>query len=202
MKQPHVVGLDLSLTSTGIATAGRVTRTARVGQDGVTRLPLADRTRAICDLGRLICFHAHLLPEEAGAGAHFDEYRPDLVMIEAPDVSRSSGGLVERIQLYHEVVRLLVLNQILFGTVTSPVLKGYATGNGGMDKGKKRVLAAVAEQWPEYGKVNNDEADAIVLAAMGRDWLTGQRRVPDGQSASWLHRPSTQWPTGVTPWVA
>ncbi len=197
---PHVAGLDLGLTSSGLATAGRYARTTRIGQKGITLLPLRERVEAIKALGRSIVARIHLTDMEAPGGASFDEYRPDLVLIEAPDTSSRYGGLVERIQLYHEVARLLVDNRIPFGIVPSPILKGYATGNGGVDKGKKRVMAAVHELWPEYGEVNDDEADAIVLAAMAKDRLTGLRRVSAAQSLGWLGRPSIQWPTD-TKWA-
>lgn len=200
MRQPHVVGLDTGLVCTGLATAGRTMRTAKIGQAGVTKLPLGQRTKAIVGLGAAIVNQCYLSSDEMPDV--LDPWRrPDLVVMEAPDVSNSFGGLVERIQLYHEIARRLVEIQVPFATVPSPILKGYATGNGGVDRGKKRVMAAVMETWPEYGKVNDDQADGGVLAAMGLDWLTGQRRVPDTQALDWLHRPSIQWPTGVR-WVS
>ena len=191
MTQPHVVGLDTGLTCTGLATAGRTTRTAKIGQKGVTILPLAERTRAIIRLG------ANIVDQCCEPTC-----RPDLVVMEAPETSRAFGGLIERIQLYHEIARSLLDMRIPFAIVPSAILKGYATGNGGVDPKKKRVMAAVAELWPEYGKVkvNDDESDAIVLAAMGLDWLTGQRRVPAEQCAKWLHHKSNQWPAGVPNW--
>jgi hypothetical protein len=199
-RQPHIVGEDLGLTCAGIATAGLVKRTAKIGKPGITKLPLADRVDEIMWLGHQIAETSLLTTDEMRAtGAPYR--RPDLVVIEAPDVSRGYGGLVERIQLYHDVVSRLAQVRIPFAIVPSPVLKGYATGNGGIDKKKARVMAAVAELWPEYGKVNDDESDAIVLAAMGLDLLTGQRRVPDKQALAWLNRSSVQWPTDLR-WVA
>lgn len=196
MTQTHVVGLDTGLTCTGLATAGRVMRTARIGQKGVTLLPLRLRTKAIVDIGANVVNRCHLTRDEAPDVIHWQR-RPDLVVMEAPDTSSAFGGLVERIQLYHEIARSLLALCIPFAIVPSAILKGYATGNGGVDPKKKRVMTAVAELWPEYGKVNDDESDAIVLAAMGHDWLTGQRRVPDAQALGWLNRTSVQWPTDV-----
>lgn len=194
-----MVGLDTGLTCTGFATAGRTARTAKIGQKGVTILPLHLRTEAIVDIGANITNQCYLSHEEAPDVPNRWR-RPDLVVMEAPETSRAFGGLIERIQLYHEIARTLLDRRIPFAIVPSAVLKGYATGNGGVDPKKKRVMAAVAELWPEYGKVNDDESDAIVLAAMGLDWLTGQRRVPDERSADWLRRPSVQWPPNAG-WV-
>lgn len=195
MTQPHVAGLDTGLTCTGLATAGRTARTAKIGQKGVTILPLHLRTKAIVDIGANVVNQCYLSRDEAPDVP--DRWRrPDLVVMEAPETSRAFGGLIERIQLYHEIARSLLALCVPFAIVPSAVLKGYATGNGGVDPKKKRVMAAVAELWPEYGKVNDDESDAIVLAAMGLDWLTGQRQVPDVQAA-WLHRTSIQWPTRI-----
>lgn len=200
---PHVVGLDTGLTCTGLATAGRVMRTARIGRKGVTLLPLADRVEAIMDLGKAILDQAPLTPDEVAHGCPNAWRRPHLVMLEAPDTSSAFGGLVERIQLFHEVTRFLVAARIPFATVPSAILKGYASGNGGVDPRKKRVMAAVRELWPEYGVLNDDESDAVVLAAMGLDKLTGQRRVSDARSADWLARPSIQWPADLpeAPWI-
>ncbi len=200
---PHVVGLDTGLTCTGGATAGRVVRTVRIGQAGVTKLPLMDRVETITDLGRAVLDWMYLTPEESPPRYPKAWRRPDLVMMEAPDTSSAFGGLVERIQLYHEIARALVEMRVPLAIVPSAVLKGYATGNGGHQGGKKRIIAAVNELWPEYGKVNDDEADAAVLAAMGLDKLTGQRRVSPERSAEWMDlprpngRPPVQWPEGL-----
>lgn len=196
MIQPHVVGLDTGLTCTGLATAGRTSRTARIGQKSVTLLPLLLRTKAIVDIGANVVNQCYLSRGEA-PDVPDRLRRPDLVVMEAPETSRAFGGLIERIQLYHEIARSLLSLAIPFAIVPSAILKGYATGNGGVDPKKKRVMAAVAELWPEYGKVNDDESDAIVLAAMGLDWLTGQRRVPDAQALDWLYRASIQWPARI-----
>lgn len=199
MRQPHVVGLDTGLTCTGLATAGCVMRTAKIGQIGVTKLPLAQRTKAIVDLGGAVIRQCYLSASEAPDVSDWWR-KPDLVVMEAPDVSRGYGGLVERIQLYHEIARTLADLGVPYATVPSPVLKGYATGNGGVDPKKARVKAAVAKLWPEYGalgEINDDQADGGVLAGMGLDWLTGQRRVPEAQSTKWLHHKSNQWASDV-----
>ena len=199
---PHVVGLDTGLTCTGLATAGRVMRTARIGRKGVTLLPLAARVEAIVDLGAAVIDRAYLTRDEAPLRHPAAWRRPHLVMLEAPDTSSAFGGLIERIQLFHEITRALIATGVPFATVPSAILKGYATDNGGVDPRKKRVMAAVRELWPEYGVLNDDESDAAVLAAMGLDKLTGQRRVSDAQSADWLARTSIQWPAAlpVAPW--
>jgi len=189
---PHVAGIDTGLVCTAVATAGRTARVVKIGRTGITKLPLGERTDAIVDLGLGVVDLIYLRPEEM-PGMAWMFRKPGLVLIEAPDVSNAFGGLVERIQLYHEIVRSLSATRISYGIVPSAILKGYATGNGGVDKNKKRVKAAVAQLWPEYGKVNDDQADGIVLAAMGLDKLTGHRRVPDAQAEDWLNRPSIQW---------
>lgn len=189
---PHVVGLDLSLTRTGIATAGADTRHAHVGQDGITTLPLHKRTDAIVWLGEQIEL-------EWLWGGEW----PDLVMIEAPDVSRGYGGLVERVSLYHEVCSRLIKHEIPFGTVPSPVLKGYATGNGGHAGGKKRIIDAVKEVWPEYGtEIKSDEADAIILANMGLHRLVGRGRVDGERETKWLLHASNLWPSELRTRIA
>jgi hypothetical protein len=204
---PHVVGIDTGLTCTGAATAGRTVRTTRIGQVGVTKLPLMERVGTVISLGAAVLDWAylnwvHLTPEDE-VMAPVGWRRPDLVMMEAPDTSNAFGGLVERIQLFHETARALVKVRVPLAVVPPAVLKGYATGNGGHQGGKKRIIAAVNELWPEYGKVNDDEADGAVLAAMGMDKLTGLRRVPAAQSAEWMDlprkngHPPVRWPANL-----
>lgn len=195
----YVTGYDLSLTRSGVAHGGDLIGTAALGIAGVTNLPLAQRYRTISHLSTDLTVLGTNPGMQPG---HTPDYRarelPALAMIEAPDTSRAYGGLPERLYLYGKLVERLDAIGIPVATVPSGVLKGYATGNGGSQGGKARLRGPAQELWPEYfpegRKVTHDEVDALVLAQMGWDWLTGRSRVPAQQRTDWLARPSIQWP--------
>lgn len=147
---PCVVGLDLSLTSTGFAVATAVMRNAeaikRPQHKGVARL------RSLRD-----------------AIVHrVDGIKPELVVIEGYSFgSRAShahslgelGGVV-RVALTELGVRWVDL--------PPSTLKKYATGKGNADKG---LMLAEAVRRLGYAGSSNDEADALWLACAGHHLL-------------------------------
>jgi Holliday junction resolvasome RuvABC endonuclease subunit len=150
-----VIGLDTSLTGTGIASSAGWCE--RVGREGVTKLPLAQRVEAVDDLVDRILFTAG---------------EADLWVIELPAFSRSGGGAVERHALWWLLVRRLTRGIGAGDLVTvAPNLRAlYATGKGGA--AKSAVNDAVARRLPQF-ETNGDDnlCDAVVLCAMGCDWL-------------------------------
>lgn len=154
----RVVGLDLSLTGTGLAdAAGMVVEVARFGSPADDRT-VAGRSRRLRHLAGRI--HDRILL----AG------RPDLVVVESPAYSSSTGKAHDRSGLWWLVVARLTGSGVVVVEVTTQHLKMYATGRGtGVDKDD--VLAAVVRRYPGVNVGKNDEADALVLAAMGRRYL-------------------------------
>ncbi|WP_280448428.1 hypothetical protein [Nocardia brasiliensis] len=147
-----VVGLDLSLTSTGIAVhgpdippwCGTIESTGKDSDGWGTRY------RRLGDLmGRI------LPPIPDGA----------LVVMEAPAYSRSTGKAHDRSGLWW------MLYDILAGTTRTvvPVLPNvrakYATGKG--NASKDQVLAAAVRRYASIDITGNDTADAVVLMAIG-----------------------------------
>jgi Holliday junction resolvasome RuvABC endonuclease subunit len=151
--RPRVCGIDPSLTGTGIAsTLGWCELT---GRNGITTMPIWDRTDAINAL-------AHHIVDLAG--------HPHLAVIEQPAAAKAYGGASERAGLFWEITRLLRARGIPIAEVTPSQLKLYATGKGQCPK--EMVVDAVARRWPAYETSgNNNLCDAIVLAAMGADTL-------------------------------
>jgi Holliday junction resolvasome RuvABC endonuclease subunit len=158
-----VVGLDLSLTSSGLAriTWGRdrtvVTETWHRGEAGVTTLPdPADRCTALHRLKADIVEWAH--------PAH-------LVVVEklVPNpVSRSTN---ERAALWYLTVSALVSRGSSVVEVHPGTLKRYATGRGGAPKQEMR--AAAKANFPGVVTACSDEDDALWLAALGVQVLDG-----------------------------
>jgi crossover junction endodeoxyribonuclease RuvC len=158
-----VVGLDLSLTSTGIATIHRDDSiTLRgIGSKGRAGATLPERRHRLDQLGE--CIVQHVL-----------DASPHLVVIEAPAFSRTTGHQHDRSGLWWLVVNRLVLSRFVSGPTTVVEASGtsrckYATGKGNAHK--DQVLAAVVRRYTSVEVTGNDTADALILAAMGRRWL-------------------------------
>ena len=156
MSTPRVVGLDLSLTCTGVAridrgdALGHETQVRRVVSKPTKDPTLADRSRRLRRLAgdtTALC---------AGAS---------LVVVEGPSYASTSGAAHDRAGFWWLVVGRLTGAGLNVVEVPPASLKTYATGKG--NAGKDDVLTAVVRRYPDVTFAGNDEADALVLAAMG-----------------------------------
>ena len=144
-----VLGLDLSLTSTGAATEDRTWRIKPkpVRQDAP--LPMRfTRHRVI---------RSQILDILA-------EVRPELVVVEGPSHGSQHGHEHERGGLWWAVLDLVDLADIEIAVATPNMIKKYATGKGNADK--DIVLSAANRRFPWF-EGGNDEADALWACAMG-----------------------------------
>jgi crossover junction endodeoxyribonuclease RuvC len=142
-----VIGLDLSLASTGVASSLGWTERIRSKPHPRPLTRLRDIRDSVLDM--------------VGTKA-------DLVVLEGLAASREVGSL-ERTGLWYLVVESIDRRGIPWAAVAPTALKKYATGRG--NAGKDEVLAAVIKRFPDYDVCGNDEADALVLMAMGADHL-------------------------------
>lgn len=145
-----VIGLDLSLSSTGIASSHpgwceRIRIGPRADDPAQMKRLRTIRDRVILLLGR-----------------------PDLVVVEGLAVASQTGQHLTRAGLWHLVMERID-REFPWAEVPPATLKKYATGKG--NAGKDEVLAAVIKRFPNVEVRGNDEADALVLAAMGADHL-------------------------------
>lgn len=141
-----VIGLDISLTSTGIASRGWTTRIRSAGKNDAT---LYQRRARILGVARQVldyCTHA------------------DLVVIEGPSYESKYGHPHDRSGLWWLIVHQL--GGVPVVEVAPKCRARYATGKGGDDKAA--VMREVARRFPWFDG-GDDEADALVLAAMGYD---------------------------------
>jgi Holliday junction resolvasome RuvABC endonuclease subunit len=159
---PNVIGLDLSLTATGVA-ADDGNRTIKVRSTGMARLvELRDRVQGECHR------HPTLESQIWCAGGRCDN-RPDLVVIEGYSMgtarqSSHAHGLGE----LGGVVRLWMWEAgVPYVDIPPACLKKYATGAGNAKK--EAVLIAAVKRGAEVR--DNNEADAWWLRAMGMDAL-------------------------------
>jgi crossover junction endodeoxyribonuclease RuvC len=160
LTQPVVVGLDPSLTATGLASSNGWCEAigyqkARTKDPGITTLPHPSRYQAMREV-------LHRITQAIG--------NPALVVMETPAFSRSGGGAHERAWLWWQIYGHLLSREIPVGLMGTGQRCTYATGKG--NASKEAVVDAVARRWPawETGGDNN-LADAVVFMAAGRDWL-------------------------------
>ena len=178
----RVVGIDLSLASTGLAVYypdGRaaVDSIKTVGKRGDS---LADRAARIA----LIADTVMLWPGTT-----------DLIVVEAPSFGAAGGSTWDRAGLWWEVVgRSVRLARV--ATVNPTTRAKWAAGSGRSDKAA--VAAAIARRMPNVDLANSDESDALALALMGAQWLgwlaTSSRVQADavnGSGAVWPEVPAS-----------
>lgn len=164
--QPFVIGIDLSLTATGLAdldldslTFDNVHTFGTKGKRGDKYAQRGDRLRGMADY----------IYRWATAGP----LDPELVVIEGPAFGNTKGSQFDRSGLWWLVVDKFQSEGIRVLVVPPKTRAKYATGNG--NSGKDVVLAHAIEQYVPIldgrGIANDNEADAVVLAAMGARYL-------------------------------
>lgn len=149
MSAPRVVGIDLSLTSTGLADSQG--RSHRIQTKAIHGVP---ETVERLDL---------IANTVMGFAMAVDDL--SLAVVEGPSYSSTGGQQHTRGGLWWIAATRLVEVAAPILVVTPGQLKMYATGNGGA--GKDAVLAAAIKRYPAHDITGNDVADAVVLAAIG-----------------------------------
>jgi crossover junction endodeoxyribonuclease RuvC len=157
MGEPRVIGLDLSLLSSGVA--------GNAGGGWVARIRTMPSTEP-AQLPRLRWIRGAVM----GYTRH-----ADLVVVEGLAFGSQTGQHLTRAGLWHLVMDRIDAAGIPWAQVIPGTLKRYATGKG--NASKDTVLAAVVRRFPVVEVTNADQSDALVLAAMGADHL-GHPLVP------------------------
>lgn len=173
----RVVGLDLSLTSTGMSDGQSIQ---------AVQTSSAQSTEGRLDHIWAACMDYTLSPSEwADGGPHGT--RADLVVIEGIAFG-AKGSAKDRLAGLHWIIRTgLWRRDIPFTIITPTELKLYTTGKG--TASKTEMVAALATRHGldlsmhkvTHGKY--DMADAYALAAMGYHWfhqpLTARAELPE-----------------------
>lgn len=170
----RVAGLDISLTGTGIATLGG---TSRVPTTGRRRDTIVQRNARMAHITDAVLTAVGIV---------------DLACVEGPSHHSVGGSVWDRGGLWWRIVAALCARDIPVAIVPPTSRAKYATGNGAARK--TAVLEAARHR---YGAIvdTDDEADALVLRAMGLDWL-GQplATVPDTHRVTLA---GVQWPERI-----
>jgi Holliday junction resolvasome RuvABC endonuclease subunit len=174
-----VIGIDPSLTATGLA------RLTLANTSGVRPVRIVETCvkRTTGHRNDSVTMRADRLVDIAIDVAGF-ALPCDLVVIEGPSLgSRFSGAAWDRAGLWWRIVGRLGPVAV----VPPAVRARWATGNGRADK--TQVRDAITQLW-EHEVGDHNEADALVLASMGAQWLG---RLPmDGPDPAVLN--SAEWP--------
>lgn len=155
----RVLGIDPSLTSTGVAIVadGRVESVARISCPKPTG-PGAEHVRL-----------AAILADVLRIVGRPGDLRVDAVGIEGPSFSSRGGSSHERAGLWWLITQTLWTWRVPYYVVTPSQRMIYATGSGQADK--DRVIAAVVRRYLEVEVTGNDEADGLIIAAIGARML-------------------------------
>jgi crossover junction endodeoxyribonuclease RuvC len=151
---PLVVGIDLSLTGTGLATSeGICTRITSAGKDGDSWPVREMRMAQLCAKIENWIWN--------------QTWNPQLLVIEGPAYSSNTGHVWDRAGLWWWCYRELPTMDCPIVVVPPNTRAVYATGKG--NAGKPAVVEAVTRRWGHvWGQLGSDDvADACVLAAMG-----------------------------------
>lgn len=170
-----VIGLDLSLTATGVASSVGWTEAVRIPGRGHNRLD-AIRAAVLC-----------LVPVNV-----------DLVVVEGPSYGNQGqqrqSGHHERAGLWWLVTHTLWKRGIDYAVASPAARAKYATGKG--NAGKADVVREVTRRFDWFAG-GEDEADALVLAAMGADWLGHPIAAMPATHRTALA--NVQWPLSLDP---
>lgn len=188
MKITRVVGIDVSLTSTGIAhlhIAGGmvIASTVAVLSKGHRGDTLAQRHARMRDIRGQISDWLYGTRES-----------PTLTVIEGPSYGSTGGSAWDRAGLWWRVAGMAMACGPV--AVVAPTTRAkWATGKGNADKAA--VAAAMARYAPAVDITNSDEADALALAYMGAQkigWINAsgaaQYKVLD--SVTWPEIPGVE----------
>ena len=143
-----IYGLDLSLTATGVA---------RIGDGG----DVVWRERSKGSVGATLAARANRLSDLDDSIRSTIEYGSH-VAIETPAHNQTSGHHHDRSGLWWLVVSGLVPHAHVYEVSTTQVKK-YATGRG--NASKMEVMSAAIKRYPQFDIHDDNEADAVILAA-------------------------------------
>ena len=156
----RAVGIDLSLTGTGLAaitttTGGFDLAVATVASKGTRGDTLRQRRDRLYG----IVFEV----SQWASGA-------DVVVVEAPAFSKNNASTWDRAGLWWGVIDLLLVDQHRVAIAPPNVVKKFATNRGNADK--PAVAVGIARLWGDDCKCSNDnEYDALTMATMGAQRL-------------------------------
>lgn len=192
----RIVGVDLSLTSTGV---GIIRRHAAAATDVQHLPPVSVHTITRPQLPTTATLTERARRNQEIAFALWDYtvnlYHQDLILLESPSLgfSRATSAYVwDRAGLWWKIVEQAMECGATVVTVAPATRAAWATGNGRADKAA--VAAAMTRRLPDIEFANSDESDAAALAYIGAQRL-GWRPIATKNEQERLE--VITWPKGV-----
>ena len=169
---PRILGIDSSLTATGLCRVDYLgpnswkIDTATVGAPK----PTADKSkRAMARRVNALMVQIESAITDGGSqrklmlGEHLE--LPDLIAIEALAYGAKGDSAWVLPWIFGRVIELAEKYDIPLLVVGTTARAKFVTGKGTADK--DTVMLTVAKRWPEAEVSNNNEADALAVAAVG-----------------------------------
>ena len=163
-REARVVGIDLSLTSTGLADSYGQTRRVQTKPAGTGVAEVLARLHTISEA---VSNFANVYVVDPA----YWEPSPALVVVEGPSFASTGGQQHTRSGLWWMAVDAvndygIVNDPPIPILVVPPTTRAmYAAGKG--NAGKDEVLASAIKRYPAWDITGNDIADAVVLCAIG-----------------------------------
>jgi crossover junction endodeoxyribonuclease RuvC len=176
----HVLGIDASLTSTGLAKIhangdGVIHHVTTKGRRDDT---LTDRNKRI----NIIC-------AEVALWAAADT---TLAVIEGPSVASIGGSPWDRAGVWWRIVAWLLAHDIPVAVVAPSCRAKWATGSGSANK--TAVAVAMQRRFPTIEISRDDEADALALACMGAQHLGWDAGIKAPTAIQTVALAAAKWP--------
>lgn len=152
----RVVGLDISLTATGVA----IVKDGPTNAEAYVFKTRPDNGTLVNRRERIAGIVAAVAPLCTGA---------DLVVVEGPSYHSVGGKAHDRSGLWWALVGKISAAGLPVAEVPPTVRMLWACAKGRASK--EDVQLAIGQLWPDVHVCDNNAADALVLASMGGQWL-------------------------------
>lgn len=161
---PQVLGIDPSLTGTGLAVVGPGScYTSTVKSKGTRDDSLYARDARLAGIAERV--------------ADFATEDTRLVVIEGPAMASRVGSTLDRYGLWWRIVHRMLARGIPVAVCPPTTAKKWACGRGNGDK--IAVALGVARIWPAAEPADDNQSDALAMATMGGQHLA--LNLPCGQ---------------------
>jgi Holliday junction resolvasome RuvABC endonuclease subunit len=171
---PRVLGIDSSLTATGLCRIDVWDRVSGVRDWTMTCATVGAPKPTPNKTKRRMAYRVNKLIEQI-EGAITDpdcpttaEY-PDLIAIEELAYAAKGESAWVLPWIFGRVIELAEKYDIPLIAVGTKARAKYVTNNG--NAGKDEVMLAAVKLWPEAGITNNNESDAAIVGAVGCHYL-------------------------------
>lgn len=191
-----VVGVDPSLTNTGIAVLhnGQPALLRSIGHGTLSGRSYAHRSdRIVSECHAVMSVLADDCDERNTLRP--PRSRIDLVVLEGPAYGACNASTHDGSGLWWGLYSTLRARRIPTAVIPPATRAKWATGKGNADK--RTVLATVRDWWPATRIANHDQADALVLAAIGA-FHYGDPMPFDVKERHTANLAAVQWPELVT----